>query len=213
LIELLYPFNLVLNNISKGEIVVVEYNTLANVDMLPFYFLKHEKSILIIIGDRLALKLMNLIKILGIEIKGSIILISNNPIEIEGVNIKTVRPISLNMFLSEIYEYLKKNEMEDGIVVFWGTDQIDLYFDINEAVREIAKLKGSMPDMTIIDFVNFESIEKRLLSIIESGATTIFRLEGKLKDNGIERRIAVLKSINPIEKEVSEYELKNPFFK
>jgi len=208
LIKLFHPFNLLLDEINEGEVVIVEYNTAANVDLLPFQFLEFEDSVLIVMGDRLSLKLLSLLKVLKekIEIRGSIILISNNPIEFEGFEISTIKPVTLNTILSEIYGFIKDRGLDDGVVVIWGTEQMGLYVDLSDAIKEFAKLKSSMPGMTVVEFINFEAVDEKDLAIIESAATTIFRLEGKLSERGIERRIAILKSINPIKKEVAEFE-------
>ncbi len=208
MIKLFHPFNLLLDEINEGEVVIVEYNTAANVDLLPFQFLEFEDSVLIVMGDRLSLKLLSLLKVLKekIEIRGSIILISNNPIEFEGFEISTIKPVTLNTVLSEIYGFIKDRGLDDGVVVIWGTEQMGLYVDLSDAIKEFAKLKSSMPGMTVVEFINFEAVDEKDLAIIESAATTIFRLEGKLSERGIERRIAILKSINPIKKEVAEFE-------
>lgn len=208
MIKLFHPFNLLLDEINEGEVVIVEYNTAANVDLLPFQFLEFEDSVLIVMGDRLSLKLLSLLKVLKekIEIRGSIILISNNPIEFEGFEISTIKPVTLNTILSEIYGFIKDRGLDDGVVVIWGTEQMGLYVDLSDAIKEFAKLKSSMPGMTVVEFINFEAVDEKDLAIIESAATTIFRLEGKLSERGIERRIAILKSINPIKKEVAEFE-------
>jgi hypothetical protein len=83
-----------------------------------------------------------------------------------------------------------------------------LYFDVKDALREIAGFKVTLPESTVIGFLNYDVVDSKTLALIESLATTVIRLVGVADtSNGKIRKIVyVVKTVNPVKCEMMEVE-------
>jgi len=209
MIELPEPIREVLERIVEGEFLLVEYNTLSNIDLLPFKLTSIGKSVFVEIGDRLHVKLHALLRAhsdLAEAIKRTpIISVSNFYLSVPGFNIVNVPLNEISMIISKFYSFMKdKNERE--LLIICGMEQIALHFDVMSFMKELAGLKVALPSVTFIGFLNYNAIDTKTLATFESMATSVVRIEGEVDKEGkrIRRYIYALKSINPVKYEVLE---------
>ena len=213
MLELPKPINLVLDKIVKGEFVLVEYNSLSNIELLPFKLISVGKSVFVEIGDKLHVKLYALMNALKDEMpelldairKTPIISVSNFALSYPGFNIVNVPLNEATKIISKFYSFMK-DSYEDNLLIICGIEQIALHFDIQNFLREFAGLKVALPSVTFIGFLNYDAVDRRTLAIFESMATTVVRIEGvvDVKHKKIKKYIYVVKSINPTKCEVAK---------
>jgi hypothetical protein len=216
MIRLVEPLNGVVDSLIRGEFVIVEYNSLSNIPLLPLLMcLSSEKSLLIEVGDKLNVKITALLEALKDRYldafsrlsKVPIINISNYPLQIKGLNVINIPLSELTRVMSKLYSYIK-DDYEDYVIVINGLEQMILYFDVKDALREIAGFKVTLPESTVIGFLNYDVVDSKNLALIESLATTVIRLVGVVDiDNGKIRKIAyIVKTVNPVKCEMTEVE-------
>lgn len=213
MIELPKPLNLVLSRIVEGEIVLIEYNSLSNVDLLPLKLTSIGNSVFVEIGDKLHVKLYALInalkdtdpELLDAVRRTPIISVSNFTIGIPGFNIVNVPLNEITKMFSKFYSFMKDSR-DNHLVVVCGIELIALHFDIQNFLRELAGLKVALPSVTFIGFLNYDAVDKRVLAIFESMATTVVRMEGvvDIKRKKIKKYMYPIKSINPVRCDVVE---------
>ncbi len=195
--RLIYPLNELLEDVADGELVLVEYDSVSQEPLLPLKLATENEGILVEIGDRLSVKIPALLDLNDIRDKMGklkILNVSNYPIELEGFDIKNVKLDDLLSVMSNVYEFLK-NFGRDRVVVIEGFEMLALYYNVKSVLKDFAGLKVMLPHSTMFYFVNYEVIERRYLAIIESLATTVIRFTGVLKENGIVKRMYLLKSV------------------
>jgi len=210
MIRLPSPINLILDGIESGGFMLIEYNSLSEIEFLSIDMLKIEHVILIEIGDKLHIKIPALLKFMNRSLKVIIISISSFPLEIPNFEVINIPLDDLTKILSKIYSFLKDG-YKDWIIVLSSIDQVMLYLDVREFLRELARLTKALPNLTIIGFLNYDVVDKMTLSLLESISTTVVRAEGRI-DFGmkrIRRFIYVVKSVNPHKKEMVEYEIRD----
>lgn len=204
-IPLPYPLSLLQDFILCKEVVLIEYNTAANIELLPYIFfakLQTDNKLLINIGDRTALKVQTLIDITGLKISGRIVYISNYQIELP--NLIRIPISDVQTVISKIYEQIRN--FDKGVIIINGTEQAEIYWDLNEILTELLKIKRAIPDTTLICFINHDAVSKDKLTLFEGASTTVFRLNGFLMDDSIKRHAYILKTINHIKSEAVEYD-------
>ncbi len=209
MIELPKPIGLVLERIVEGEFLLVEHNTMSNVDLLPFKLTEIGKAVFVEIGDRLHVKLHALLKA-NSEVaeaikKVPIISVSNFYLSVPGFNIVNVPLNEISMIISKFYSFMKDRE-ERELLILCGLEQIALHFDVMCFMKELAGLKVALPGVTFIGFLNYNAVDGKTLATFESMATSVVRIEGEVdRDSGkIRRYIYPLKSINPVRYEILE---------
>ncbi len=213
MLDLPKPINLVLKRIVEGEVVLIEYNSLSNVELLPFRLVSMGKSVFVEIGDKLHVKLYALLKALKGEMpelldaikKTPIISVSNFVSEFPGFNIVNVPLNEITKIISKFYSFMKDSR-ENNLLILSGIEQIDLHFDIRCFLRELAGLKVALPSVTFIGFLNYDALDRRSLAIFESMATSVVRIEGvvDVRRKKINKYIYLVKSINPTKCEVAK---------
>lgn len=62
-------------------------------------------------------------------------------------------------------------------------------------MKNVSGIKVMLPNSTMFIFSNYEVIEKKLLSFLESMATTVVRFKGFMKRDSIDRYGYVVKSL------------------
>lgn len=195
--KLVFPLNELLDDVADGELVLVEYDSIAQDTLLPLRLATENEGILVEIGDRLSVKIPALLELKDVRNKLrklKILNVSNYPIELEGFDIKNVKFDDLLSVMSNIYEFLRRFG-EKKVIVIEGFEMLALYYNIKSVLKDFAGLKVMLPHSTMFYFVNYEVIERRYLAIIESLATTVIRFTGVLKENGIVKRMYILKSV------------------
>ncbi len=213
MLDLPKPINLVLKRIVEGEVVLIEYNSLSNVELLPFRLVSMGKSVFVEIGDKLHVKLYALLKALKGEMpelldairRTPIISVSNFVSEFPGFNIVNVPLNEITKIISKFYSFMKDSR-ENNLLILSGIEQIDLHFDIRCFLRELAGLKVALPSVTFIGFLNYDALDRRSLAIFESMATSVVRIEGvvDVRRKKINKYIYLVKSINPTKCEVAK---------
>ncbi len=213
MINLPKPLNLVLDRIVEGEVVLVEYNSLSNMELLPLKLTSIGKTVFVEIGDKLHVKLYALVNalkdsnpdLLEAIRKTPIISVSNFSMAFPGFNIVNVPLNEITRIISNFYSFMK-DRRENHLLIICGMEQIALHFDIQSFLKEFAGLKVALPSVTFIGFLNYDAIDRRDLAIFESMSTTVIRMEGSLdlKDRRIRKYIYIVKSINPVKCEVAE---------
>ncbi len=213
MIKLPKPLNLVLNRIVEGEVVLIEYNSLSNIDLLPLKLTSIGNSVFVEIGDKLQVKLYALInalkdtepELLDAIRKTPIISVSNFAMSFPGFNIVNVPLNEITKMISKFYSFMKDSR-ENHLLVICGIEQIALHFDIQNFLREFAGLKVALPSVTFVGFLNYDAVDKRDLAIFESMATTVVRIEGAvdMERKKIRKYIYPIKSINPVRCDVAE---------
>jgi len=214
--RLVEPLNSVVDSLIRGEFVIVEYNSLSNIPLLPLLMcLSSEKSLLIEVGDKLNVKITALLKALKDRYpdafsrlsKIPIINISNYPLHIEGLNVINIPLSELTRVMSKLYSYVK-DDYEDYVIVINGLEQMILYFDVKDTLREIAGFKVTLPESTVIGFLNYDVVDSKTLALIESLATTVIRLVGvaDISNGNIREIVYVVKTVNPVKCEMMEVE-------
>ncbi len=211
MLDLPKPINLVLKRIVEGEVVLIEYNSLSNVELLPFRLVSMGKSVFVEIGDKLHVKLYALLKALKGEMpelldairRTPIISVSNFVSEFPGFNIVNVPLNEITKIISKFYSFMKDSR-ENHLLILSGIEQIDLHFDIRCFLRELAGLKVALPSVTFIGFLNYDALDRRTLAIFESMATSVIRIQGvvDVRRKKINKYIYLVKSINPTKCEV-----------
>ena len=213
MINLPKPLNLVLDKIVEGEVVLVEYNSLSNIELLPLKLASMGKSVFVEVGDKLHVKLYALInalknkdpELLETIRKTPIISVSNFILKLPEFNIINIPLNEITKIISKFYSFMKDSR-ENYLLVMCGIEQIALHLDINCFLREFAGLKVALPSVTFIGFLNYDAVDRKTLAIFESMSTTAVRIEGKvdIEHKKIRKYIYVIKSINPIKCEVAE---------
>ncbi len=213
LIELPKPLSLILERIVEGEVVLVEYNTLSNIELLPLKLTAIGNSVLVEIGDKLHVKLYALVnalkntdpQLLDAIKKTPILSVSNFSISFPGFNIINVPLNEITKIISKFYSFMKDSR-ENYFLIISGIETITIHFDINCFLREFAGLKVALPSVTFIGFLNHDAVDKKVLAIFESLSTTVVRIEGivDVDRKEIKKYLYPVKSINPVKFEVVE---------
>ncbi len=213
LIELPKPLSIILEKIVEGEVVLIEYNTLSNIELLPLKLTAMGNSVLVEIGDKLHVKLYALVnalkntnpELLEIIKKTPIMSVSNFSISFPGFNIINVPLNEITKMISKFYSFMKDSR-ENYLLIISGIENISLHFDMVCFLREFAGLKVMLPNVTFIGFLNYDAIDKRMLAIFESLSTTVVRIEGRVDINKkeIKKYLYPVKSINPVKFEIVE---------
>ncbi len=213
LIELPKPLSLILERIVEGEVVLVEYNTLSNVELLPLKLTAIGNSVLVEIGDKLHVKLYALVnalknmdpKLLDAIKKTPILSVSNFSVSFPGFNIINVPLNEITKMISKFYSFMKDSR-ENYFLIISGIENISIYFDINCFLREFAGLKVALPSVTFIGFLNYDAVDRKVLAMFESLSTTVVRIEGivNVDRKEIKKYLYPVKSINPVKFEVVE---------
>jgi len=207
------PIGDILEAIIKGEYLIVEYNSIADVSLLPLRLTLLDNTILIVLGDKIHTKLYALMEalkeidpnLLDKLVKTPIISISNVTLKFPNLNIINIPLSELTGVISKLYTFIKDG-YEDWLIVSEGLEQLTLYFDTKSALKELASLKTALPNTTLIGFLNYDAVDKKTLALFESCATSVVRIEGwiDLELNRIKKRIYVIKSIGKVKKGVAE---------
>ena len=113
---------------------------------------------------------------------------------LEGIEVFNVPIEELLSVISNVYDLLKKFA-RDGVVVMEGLEVLTLYFDTKNILKNVSGIKVMLPNSTMFIFSNYEVIEKKLLSFLESMATTVVRFKGFMKRDCIDRYGYVVKSL------------------
>ncbi len=213
LIELPKPLSIILERIVEGEVVLIEYNTLSNIDLLPLKLTAIGNSVLVEIGDKLHVKLYALLnalkntnpELLEIIRRTPIMSVSNFSVSFPGFNIINVPLNEITKMISKFYSFMKDSR-ENCHLIISGIENISLHYDILSFLKEFAGLKVALPNVTFISFLNYNAIDRRILAMFESLSTTVFRIEGRVDINRREIRkyLYPVKSINPVKFEVVE---------
>ncbi len=210
MLELPDPVNRVLRRIVEGEILLIEFNSFSNVELLPFEFCTIGKTVFIEIGDKLHVKLYALSKALRSDLldrlkETPIISVSNFYISVQDFNIINIPFNEITKIISKFYSFMR-DKSENDLLILSGIEQIALHFDIYSFMREFAGLKVALPSVTFILFVNYDAIDNRTLAVLESLSTSTVRLEGKVDFDSkrIRKYIYLVKSIDPGSCEIAE---------
>ena len=202
--KLIEPFTLLLDRIADREFVLVEYDSISLPPLLPLRLAaENSPSLFIEFGDKLNVKIPALIeknnKIYEKLRKIKIVNVSNYKLETECLDIYNIPLVEFVNIMSEIYSNIKEF-CEDCLIVIDGVEILPLYFNLTSVLKGLIGLKVMLPNATIVCFVNYDVMELKNLSLLESVATTIIRFKGILRE-GIERYCYVLKSTNKIRRE------------
>jgi len=211
MLELPDPVSRVLKRIVEGEILLVEFNSFSNVELLPFEFCSIGKTVFIEIGDKLHVKLYALMKALNDSDlldrlrRTPIISVSNFYVSVPGFNIINIPFNEITKIISKFYS-LMRDKSENNLLILSGIEQIALHFDIYGFMREFAGLKVALPSVTFILFVNYDAVERRTLAVLESLSTSVVRLEGRVDfDSGrVRKYVYLVKSIDPASDAIAE---------
>ncbi len=190
--KLVYPLNELLEDVLKGELVIVEYDSVAQFPLLPLELARENDGTIVIFGDKLS------VKVSALNVKSlknlKIVNVSNYAVNLEGIEVFNVPIEELLSVISNVYDLLKKFA-RDGVVVMEGLEVLTLYFDTKNILKNVSGIKVMLPNSTMFIFSNYEVIEKKLLSFLESMATTVVRFKGFMKRDSIDRYGYVVKSL------------------
>ncbi len=200
--KLVEPLNKLLEDVTSGEFVLVEYDSISQFPLLPLKLAVENEGVLVEIGDKLSVKIPALLKRFeGYKEKLKklkILNVSNYKLEIEGFDIHNVPLAELMSVITNIYSVLTENR--DKIIVIDGMEILFMYYKTKNVLKDIAGLKITLSNSTIFCFVNYEVMLKRDLALLESLATTVLRFKGVL-GREIVRYGYVIKTLSPIRSE------------